>query len=178
MGILLALLAVTLCRYSSSRVTHKEGTLSGIAKLVIEFRGGAGAGGFPNLTTLLGGNRWLHLVFGHSIDSSANTLDVNLVPEIVGDGLAPLLELLGCEFKHVVLVTKDSIGAAGGVREAGTGAEVLAKVVVEAVVGGGDEDNARTVFTKDGGCELLEGWLVEVLDSVGRQDKVKMRTSK
>lgn len=77
----------------------------------------------------------IHLVLGYSVDAGSDSLDVHLVAKVIGYGLTPFLELIRSELELVIAMTKDAVGALRGVWKAWASAKILAKVVVEAIVG-------------------------------------------
>lgn len=157
-----------------SRVAHKECALRGVPKPLVRFGGSARARRLPDLSPYLWARGRNHLIFWHAIDSRANTLDGDLITVVVGNGIAPLLELFGRELELVVFVAEDTVGAASGVGEARASSEVFAKVVIEAVVWGRDKDETRTVFAKDSWRKLLERGFMEMLDPVAVRVKGEM----
>lgn len=147
---------LSLSSNTTRRVSDKECTLGGITQILILFTTSTRTSCFPNLSSLLRRYGWLHLILWHPIDARCYTRNADLIAEIIGDGLTPLLEFVWCELELVILMTKYSVRAAGWVRKSRTGAEILAKVVVKAVVGCGDENDAWTVLAEYGRSELLE----------------------
>lgn len=149
-------------------MANKKGPLRCIAKPLISLRSGARTRSLPDLGTLLRRHRWHHFLLGHSVDAGSDPLDLHLIAKIVCNGRTPFLELVRGEFELVVLMAEDTVGTSRRVGEARTGGEILTKIVIEAVVGGGDEDDARAVLAKDVGRKSLQSCLVEMLDDLGR----------
>lgn len=99
-----------------------------------------------------------------AVDSISNTLNGHLVAIVVCDSLTPLAKLLGGPFKLVVIMTEYAVGSAGRIRESRAGGKAT-KVLVEAVVWRGEEQNARAILAEHCWSELVQSGCVEMLNA-------------
>lgn len=150
-------------------MTDEKGTLGSVAQTLFRVATGAGTRGSPGLSICIWCGRRVKLILGDAIDAGSNALNGDVVAIVVCDSVAVLLELFWSKLELVVFMAENAVCAASRVGEARAILKI-AKVLVEAVVGGGDEHEAGAVFAKDGGSKLLERCFVEVLDAAGAKD--------
>ena len=146
-------------------MAHKESGLACVSETLIWIRAGAGRSWLGGTASRICREWRIRLALGQSMDTHSDSLDRDLVTVIVGNAVTPFLKLIGSELELVILVTEDTIGAACRIGESGSGGKVMAKVFVEVVIRGGNQNDPRSILAKNGGGELLEGGLIKMFDS-------------